>query len=98
EPDEYAVVNVTDTQFSVGDVYDSRTKEKLDQLVQFVNTTNDPNVRNAKFITFNGDLHNGGSPGSLRQRPVAHTYNDEAKGIVGTLKYLPMPIFLTVGN
>ena len=84
EPDEHAVVNVTDTQVSVGDLYDSKTKDKLDELVQFLNTTNDPAVRNASFITFNGDLHNGGSPGSLRQRTVAWTYEEEAKSIVSS--------------
>ncbi|MBX3220807.1 MAG: metallophosphoesterase [Labilithrix sp.] len=98
EPDEYSVVNVTDTQVSVGDVYDAKTKDKLDEFVQFMNTTNDPAVRNASFITFNGDLHNGGSPGSLRQRTVAWTYEEEAKSIVALLKYLPLPIFLTTGN
>jgi hypothetical protein len=98
EPEESSVINVTDTQVSVGSLYDSKTKEKLEQFVQYVNTTDDPNVRGASFITFNGDLHNGGSPGSLRERTVANTYNEEAKAIVDTLKYLPMPIFLTTGN
>lgn len=98
EPDEHSVVNITDTQVSVGDLYGSKTRDKLDELVQFLNTTNDPAVRKASFITFNGDLHNGGSPGSLRQRPVATTYAEEAKSIVNLLKYLPMPIFLTTGN
>jgi hypothetical protein len=98
EPDEYKVINVTDTQVSVGDLYDSKTKEKLEELVSFLNTTADPNVTGASFITFNGDLHNGGSPASLRQRTVAWTYNNEAKAIVNALKYLPVPIFLTAGN
>lgn len=98
EPEEHSVINVTDTQVSVGDLYDSKTKEKLSELVQYLNTSTDPNVRSASFITFNGDLHNGGSPGSLRQRPVAWTYNNEAKAIVDALKYLPVPIFLTAGN
>ena len=98
EPDEYTVLNVTDTQVSVGDLYGAKTKDKLDEFVHFLNTTSDPNVLNASFITFNGDLHNGGSPASLRQRTVAPTYNDEAKAIVNALKYLPVPIFLTAGN
>ncbi|MBS2018157.1 MAG: metallophosphoesterase [Deltaproteobacteria bacterium] len=98
EPEEHKVINVTDTQVSVGDLYDSKTKDKLSEFVQYLNTTNDPNVRQASFITFNGDLHNGGSPGSLRQRPVAWTYANEAKAIVDVLKYLPVPIFLTAGN
>jgi len=98
EPEEHKVINVTDTQVSVGDVYDSKTKDKLSELVQYLNTSSDPNVRSASFITFNGDLHNGGSPGSLRQRTVAWTYANEAKAIVDVLKYLPVPIFLTAGN
>lgn len=98
EPDEYKVINITDTQVSVGDLYGAKTKDKLDELVQFLNTTNDPAVLGSAFITFNGDLHNGGSPGSLRQRTVATTYNSEAKAIINTLKYLPVPIFLTAGN
>jgi hypothetical protein len=98
EPDAYPVINVTDTQVSVGSTYDSYTREKLDEFVTFLNLTNDPAIRDAAFITFNGDLHNGGSPGSLRQRKVAHTYQEEAKSIVSLLKYLPKPIFLTTGN
>lgn len=98
EPDEYSVLNVTDTQVSVGSSYQSSTTQKLDELVQFVNTTNDANVRAASFITFNGDLHNGGSPASLRERTVATTYASEAKAVIDALKYLPVPIFLTTGN
>lgn len=98
EPEEYPVVNVTDTQVSVGMTYDAKTRDKLEEFVQYLNTTNDANVRKAAFITFNGDLHNGGSPGSLRQRTVAHTYEEEAKAIVDQLKFLPFPIFLTAGN
>jgi hypothetical protein len=98
EPDEYQVINVTDTQVSVGSLYNAKTKAHLDDFVQYLNTTDDPNVRNASFITFNGDLHNGGSPGSMRTRTVATTYAEEAKSIIATLKWLPFPIFLTVGN
>lgn len=98
EPDEYKVINITDTQVSVGDVFEAKTRGRLEQLVLFLNSTNDPNVRDASFITFNGDLHNGGSPSTLRQRTVAWTYNNEAKAIVDLLKYLPVPIFLTAGN
>ena len=98
EPEEYKVINITDTQVSVGDLYGAKTKDRLDELVYFLNTTNDQAVLSSSFITFNGDLHNGGSPASLRERTVAHTYNDEAKAIVGTLKNLPVPIFLTAGN
>ena len=98
EPDEYSVVNVTDTQVSVASEYNTRTRKKLDEFVQFVNNTTESSIRNAPFITFNGDLHNGGSPVSLGQHTVAWTYNEEAKAIVSLLKFLPMPIFLTAGN
>lgn len=94
----YDVINVTDTQVSVGDLYDSKTQAKLDDFVDYVSRTTDPMVRKAAFITFNGDLHNGGSPGTLRQRGVAMTYNDEAKVIINALKRLTFPIFLVPGN
>ena len=98
EPEEYNVLNVTDTQVSIGSAYGEKTKDKLDEFVRHLNTTNDPSVKSAAFITFNGDLHNGGSPASLRQRTVAGTYLGEAKEIVNALKDLPVPIFLTAGN
>jgi len=97
-PDEYTALNVTDTQVSIGDEYKSLTADKLDDFVDAVNANQAPEVRTAAFITFNGDLHNGGSPGTLRQRTVASTYNAEAKRILGALKRLNLPIFLTAGN
>ena len=96
--DEYTALNVTDTQVSVGDEYKSLTADKLDDFVDAVNANAEPAVKSAAFITFNGDLHNGGSPGTLRQRAVAQTYNGEAKRILGALKRLNLPIFLTAGN
>lgn len=96
--DAYSVINVTDTQYSLGTFYAGKTKERLDDFVSYVNLSTDPAVRNAAFITFNGDLHNGGSPTTLRQNAVASTYNAEAKGILNTLKWLRVPIFLTAGN
>jgi hypothetical protein len=96
--EEYTALNVTDTQVSVGDEYKSLTADKLDDFVDAVNANAEPAVRSAAFITFNGDLHNGGSPGTLRQRSVASTYNNEAKRILGALKRLNLPIFLTAGN
>jgi hypothetical protein len=96
--DEYTALEVTDTQVSTGLVYDTLTADKLDDFVNSVNAMEDPAVRRAAFITFNGDLHNGGAPGTLRQRSVAKTYNEEAKRIVRALKRLDLPIFLTTGN
>ena len=98
ETEDYTALNVTDTQVSIGDLYDAKTLAKLDDFVYFVNTTPDPGVRSAAFITFNGDLHNGGSPGGFRQRFVATTYAGEAKVTLDALKNLTIPIFLTVGN
>jgi 3',5'-cyclic AMP phosphodiesterase CpdA len=96
--DEYTALNVTDTQVSIGPVYQTLTADKIDDFVAGVNASNDPAVRSAAFITFNGDLHNGGSPETVRQRAVAHTYKDEAKRVLGALKNLDFPIFLTAGN
>ena len=98
EGDEYTALNVTDTQVSTGLEYAALTADKLDDFVDGVNASTDPNVKNAAFVTFNGDLHNGGSPGSIRQRVVATTYASEAKRIVDALKRLDLPIFLTAGN
>ena len=97
-PDEYTALNVTDTQVSVGAEYASITADKLDDFVESVNANTAPEVKTAAFITFNGDLHNGGSPGTLLQRSVATSYNAEAKRILGSLKRLNLPIFLTAGN
>lgn len=97
-PDEYTAINVTDTQVSTGLGFDTLTADKIDDFVDAVNKTADASVKNAAFITFNGDLHNGGSPGTLRQRGVAQTYNSEAKRILTALKRLEYPIFLTAGN
>jgi hypothetical protein len=96
--DEYTALEVTDTQVSTGLAYDTLTADKLDDFVDAVNAMTDPAVVTAAFITFNGDLHNGGAPGTLRQRSVAKTYNEEAKRIVRALKRLDLPIFLTTGN
>ncbi|MBS2014745.1 MAG: metallophosphoesterase [Deltaproteobacteria bacterium] len=98
ESDEYTALNVTDTQVSVGVEFKTLTADKLDDFVDAVNQNQAPEVKNAAFITFNGDLHNGGSPGTLRIRAVARTYNEEAKRIVSALKRLNLPIFLTPGN
>ena len=96
--EEYTALNVTDTQVSIGSMYSSLTADKLDDFVDGVNANAEPQVRNAAFITFNGDLHNGGSPGSIRQRTVAETYQGEAKRVLAALKRLSLPIFLTAGN
>lgn len=94
----YSIVNVTDTQYSVGLVFALKTAQKLTDFVGFINSTKDPVIRNAAFIVFAGDLHNGGSPGSITTPFVASNYNEEAKGILTALKELRLPIFLAPGN
>lgn len=94
----YSVLNVTDTQVSKGMTFEPKTLAKLQEFVAGVNSSTDPGTVNAAFITFNGDLHNGGSPGGMRSRFVANTYNDEARSILAALKDLNYPIFLTAGN
>ncbi|MBX3233869.1 MAG: metallophosphoesterase [Labilithrix sp.] len=96
--EEYTALNVTDTQVSVSAEYKTLTAEKLEDFVDGVNAETSPDVKNAAFITFNGDLHNGGSPGSIFQRNVATTYMREASRVLGALKRLRLPIFLTAGN
>ncbi len=107
ERGEYSVLNVTDTQIALsdrkqgifgGESYRALTYNKLRDWVRFVRTTDDPQVRGAQFITFNGDLHNGGSPITFKQEEVATLYQSEAALIVETLRDLPIPIFLVPGN
>lgn len=104
---DYSIINVTDTQVSHSEpnrgplpqtTFEVKTLAKLKEFVQRVNVSTDAAVRSAAFITFNGDLHNGGSPEALRPARVAWTYNDEANAILDTIKDLNFPIFLTIGN
>ena len=104
---DYHVLNVSDTQVSVSDILDGVPKKfsfreisqaKLKQFVRHVNESSEPSIRNSVFITFNGDLHNGGSPGTLLPEGVARIYNDEAAGILPILRELNFPIFLVAGN
>lgn len=107
--DQYFVISVTDTQVSLGnDVsFATKTRERLKDFVKSVNSkkytellNSEPNAaeREAAFIVFNGDLHNGGSPATLAPYGVATTYQSEARAIVESLKELEVPIFLTAGN
>jgi len=93
-----SIVNVTDTQVSVETAFEDRTLAKLREFVARVNASTDVTVRDAAFITFNGDLHNGGSPETVSPAAVANTYRKEAEAILATLKELRLPIFLTLGN
>ena len=104
---DYSIINVTDTQVShsapgrgpeLKTSFEKVTLSHLKEFVQRVNTSTEADVRNAAFVTFNGDLHDGGSPEALRPSRVAWTYNDEATIILETLKDLSVPIFLTAGN
>lgn len=97
-PDEYSVLNITDTQLSLADVKTGDSRMHLRNFVDYVNATGEASVKNALFVTFNGDLHNGGSILTFRQRAVANTYRQEAEEVLGTLRELRKPLFLTAGN
>ncbi len=104
----YFVLNMTDNQISVSTLPDANplkkqtfsqiTLDKLKNLIQYLNTSADPHVRGAAFLTYNGDLHNGGSPGTLLPDGVALSYRNESKSIVESLRELRLPIFLIPGN
>jgi len=110
----YDLINVTDSQISLGanKILDGFTfkQETHDRMIEFVNFLNkawnkkgtlsevERKIQNSAFITFNGDVHNGGSPLTLQPRKVATTYQREAQAILNILRNLPIPIFLTVGN
>lgn len=99
---KYRVINVTDTQVSLGKdlAFATKTKDRLLDFVKEVNLTqlNAKDEDKPAFIIFNGDLHNGGSPMNLNPIDVAYTYQKEAETIVDALKNLKVPIFLTPGN
>lgn len=97
-PEEYSILNITDTQLSLADVKTGDSRTHLRNFVDYVNASSDPAIKDAQFITFNGDLHNGGSILTFRQRAVANTYRDEAKLALETLRELRKPMFLTAGN
>jgi hypothetical protein len=107
------ILNVTDSQASLGlkNVLNGKSfkEETLDRLIQFSQGLNklwssaEKNkstaaIKKSAFITFNGDVHNGGAPETLSPYQVANTYNWEAQRILAILKDLPLPIFLTAGN
>lgn len=110
--DQYTALNVTDSQVSISDILEQIipgsdldkksfreiSLHKLQQFVEYVNTTQDQRIQKSAFITFNGDLHNGGSPASLATRVVSRTYLEESRAILNTLKELNYPIFLLPGN
>jgi hypothetical protein len=100
DKDKYYVVNVTDTQVSLGEdlFFEKKTHKRLADFVSGVNSVAIETKTKPAFIIFNGDLHNGGSPATLMPYTVAKTYQNEAKAIISQLKELKTPIFLTVGN
>jgi hypothetical protein len=55
-------------------------------------------LKDVAFVTFNGDLHNGGSVELLMPEQVAYNYQKEAIENLAVLKELNFPIFLTAGN
>ena len=108
-----SIINVTDAQASLGrkpvlngKSFMSETTDRLDQFAQSLKRHWDKayqsdaasKIKDAAFITFNGDVHNGGAPETLSPYQVANTYNWEAQRILAILKELPLPIFLTTGN
>jgi hypothetical protein len=81
--------------------FEKITNDQLRAWVDFVNQQKAAGTRgfaDAAFITFNGDLHNGGSPLRLKTGEVAGNYNNEAIAIIEILRDLEVPIFLTPGN
>ncbi|MCB0386126.1 MAG: metallophosphoesterase, partial [Bdellovibrionales bacterium] len=110
----YEVLNVTDSQASVGVIplllgksFRQQTLERLAQMSSHMKklfasgqarNAAEEKVLKTAFITFNGDLHNGGDPLMLKPEDVAKNYNEEAIAILDVIKDLPIPFFLTAGN
>ncbi len=108
------IINVTDSQISLGNkkilsgfTFKQQTHDRVIQFVEYLNSVIDKKqdlspaemkIQNSAFITFNGDVHNGGSPKNLMPSKLALTYQLEAQAIIKILRDLPIPIFLTIGN
>lgn len=87
--------NISENTFKI------KTYDYLMTFIKFINQKireRDPLYINAAFISFNGDLHNGGSPFTVDHKGVADIYNREAGEVYAALSQLTMPIFLTLGN
>jgi 3',5'-cyclic AMP phosphodiesterase CpdA len=96
--DEYPIISVTDTQVSTGTIMRSSTETPFSDFVRFVNTTNMPEIKNAPFIVFNGDLHQAGAYTGLSRAFVAPEYVNEMTFAIEQLKELPLPIHMIPGN
>src|SRR5262249_40498665 len=88
---------------SFGPSYAPKTERRLKQFVEYIrdqrkNLNGNKIIKRAAFITFNGDLHNGGSPAGFRHETIPHTYHRAGGIFPNYLKQLPIPIFLTTGN
>lgn len=102
---ELGIANPVTTTLN-GELSEKKFKEMThDHLIEFVtyinkkiNEGNDPQFINSAFISFNGDLHNGGSPLTVDASGVADTYNREASAVLKILSELSIPIVLTAGN
>lgn len=82
--------------------FEEMTHQHLLEFVKYINEKvaegTDPQFKNAAFISFNGDLHDGGSPLTIDPAGVADTYNREATAVINALSGLSLPIVLTAGN
>jgi hypothetical protein len=82
--------------------FEEMTHHHLLAFVKYINEkiaeNEDPAFKNAAFISFNGDLHDGGSPLTTDPAGVADTYNREATAVLSALSNLSIPIVLTAGN
>jgi hypothetical protein len=108
---KYRFLNMADTQISL-DHFLSFKQNSLDKFAQFKDFLNklftlpDKNllrkkfkhIVNSKFITFNGDFHNSGSPAGIRSEWVSKIPAREGAAAISVLRDLPLPIFLTMGN
>ncbi len=90
--------HITDTQVSVGDSYGAKTKDKLNELVQFLNTTSEDSIKKSAFITFNGrspQRRIAGEPSPAHGRA---DLQQRGEGDRRDAQVSPRPIFLTAGN
>lgn len=96
--DNIIALSFSDAQINEGTLFQKFAVPHLQQLVQYLDTTDNPTVQAAMYITFNGDLHDGGAVLQRYPRAVGTEYANEATTILEQLKWLRKPVFLTAGN
>lgn len=96
--DEYPIVNLTDTQVSTGAYMSRSTETPFSELVAYARSMKLPEMQQAPFAVFEGDLHQAGAYTGVSMSFVLPEYANEMAFAIDQLKELPIPIHMVPGN